>query len=152
MKIPLAVKDYLGGPKPFMTFFLSIPHASGYVEAFVDTGGPLTILMPRDTDRLHFPFQASKKGLPHYIAGLTFQAYEFEKATIVFRDEEKNRLRKNISITALKPIKLDDKSLQKAHQLPSIIGMDFLIDQDLSLYFYPRGKIAHLQSEESKST
>ena len=149
MRIPLNVKDIYGGPKPILTLFLSIPHASGYIEAVVDTGGPVTILSPRDADRLHFPFQACKREeTPHNIGALSFYGYKFENSEIIFRDDYKNRLKRKIPITGLKPIKTDNVSLQRAYQLPNVLGMDFLIVYNLSLYFYPKGKIAYLQLEE----
>jgi len=132
-----------------MALFLIIPHASGPFEAVVDTGGPATTLSPRDADRLHFPFHACKKEeAPHGIGALSFYGYTFDKAEIIFSDENKKRVRRKIPITGLKPTKMDNASLQRAYKLPNILGMDFLIANNFSLYFYPSGKIAYLQLEE----
>jgi len=55
MKIPLDVRTYAEGLKPFITLYIRIPKQKvhGAMYPFVDAGSPYTLISKTDADRLH---------------------------------------------------------------------------------------------------
>jgi len=54
MKIPLDVRTYAEGLKPFVLVYIRIPkqRIHGAIYPFVDTGSPYTLVSKTDADRL----------------------------------------------------------------------------------------------------
>jgi len=151
--IPLDVKDYGGGPKPFARAFLRIPkyRVWGIIQPFVDTGSPVTILSQVDAERLQIPFNAiaaTHRPKIHYIGGISFSGYPIENFKLTMRDENNNRQEFVLeSVDVLKLTKRDQDSLYRMRAIPSILGMDFLIKFGFVLNFDPAKRTAFLRKD-----
>ncbi|MCD6481684.1 MAG: hypothetical protein J7L31_05375 [Thermoplasmata archaeon] len=155
MKITLKVEEFSGGLKPFVTFICEFPrrHTRLFVNAFVDTGSghtsiSLSQLLKRNINVESIIDRNDFEEI--MIGGAKHKGYPIkEKFDIRFRTEDNE-------IVHLKPQKLyvylpytDNKEgWGMSYSLPSIIGVDFLILHNLSLYFHPSKQIAWLEKEE----
>ncbi|MCD6573833.1 MAG: hypothetical protein J7K95_07040 [Thermoplasmata archaeon] len=155
MKIPLKVEKLHGGLKPFVTFICEFPryHKRLFVNAFVDTGSnhtsiALSQLLKRGINVKSIIDENDFTEI--MIGGAKHKGYPIkERFDIRF-------LTQNNKTIHLKPEKLyvylpyheNKEGWAMSYSLPSIIGVDFLIHHNLSLYFNPSKQMAWLEREE----
>lgn len=157
MKINLQIKEYSEGLKPFIDFICRFPkqRRSAPISAFVDTGSPFSCISMKDIRRMTIPIKSIIKKEDYrilYIGGRTVKGYAIHtKVEFLFVDE--NGQKHNLTpktLYLLMPTKEDEKSMRLFLHLPNILGVDFLLDYKLGLYFNPSKNIAWLDMEENK--
>ena len=120
------------------------------MEFVVDTGSPDSYLSNKDVMKLQIPVRnRSVKGIVDF-GGSRFQQVELPKFNMYLLKEDiqnKSYIELKISLLALKTTKISEEKIQVAYSLPSILGLDFLKEQKLSLHVILTENIAYLQSE-----
>lgn len=144
MRIPLTVKTFAEGLKPFasVSFRLQRPHVFGFIEVFVDTGSPWTTLSLRDAERIMGRFLRSrlaKRGKSIHLGGHKLSGHPIKDVVLRFRDGEGK------PVNTISPITYILKGGETAKTVPSIIGVDFLQANNFALYFDPCHKKAYLE-------
>ncbi|KAA0002566.1 MAG: hypothetical protein FE044_02770 [Thermoplasmata archaeon] len=155
MRIQLKVEELHGGLKPFITFICEFPrlHTRLLINAFVDTGSSHTSIALS---------QLLKRGIN---VGGVIDKNDFEEIMIGGAKHKGHPIKERFDVrfrtqdnktVHLKPPKLyvylpyteNKEGWALSYSLPSIIGVDFLIHHNLSLYFNPSKKVAWLEKEE----
>lgn len=137
MKIPLEiVKNRL----EVATGFKSHKYRIGFslIDFVVDTGCDVSCLSYADAVKTNFPLNTLKNPEPTYLGGNVWNSYEITDVQISFIDEkgliEQIPLKK---FHIILPTKKSREALDRAKQIPSIIGLDFLLENKLALYVNP---------------
>jgi hypothetical protein len=148
MKIPLFVRTYANGLKPFAFFALKIGKSRGWVNGFVDTGSPFTLVSQKDIQRLNIPLRQVCSSTPRSInlGGGVIYGYPVRGAQLHILDEKKTPV--DISIPTLylvQPIPNNKHSEEVARGIVTIIGMDLLMAHDLAIWFSPSQQSAYLE-------
>ena len=148
MKIPLNYKDHAIS----VVLYLDIPRLrvrlKAIPDAIIDTGSPEKIIS--EGHALKFGITTHKLNLGEYISlgGAKFELFELGEAIIKLRDEAKQFHDFNFKRLCLaKSTKRDQASIQASHAMPMIIGVNFLEEHKLSLYFAPHKNIVFLEKE-----
>ena len=143
MKIPLQVYFFAGGLRAIARFLVRSekPHIFGSIEAIVDTGSPTTIIGLPDLKRMrisqnHIKDLESRKDPIAYGGG--------QVVTKILQDA---RLRFGENFECIMPILIPVSEIKNGMQ-PTILGVDFLINNKFSLFFDPNKKIAYFESSE----
>lgn len=135
-----------GGPKPILyaTIRQDKFKVFGPIRFMVDTGSQWTVISEKDWRRWRVSF--SKLGKPKSFTGLggcTTLGYPMKNVIIRVRDEG------GALITFIMPnvyFLETPKKKREVSAFPSIIGVDFLIQNNLALYFDPKNKRAYFES------
>ena len=117
----------------------------------VDTGSTDTIISPADAFRLHLPINSLKnqEEEPYVvIGGNKFKRKKAVGITLMFRDDKGNAKQFIYDPTIIESTKQDQDSLKLAYSLPSLLGVDFLLKNKLSLHFIPHKETVYLESED----
>ena len=152
MKIPLMVRTYSEGLKPFceVHFAYEPPYGRkvrGIFDAFVDTGSPYTIVCK--TDALKMNLNSTGDGRQIYLGGAPILLYPIRSPSLKVICEDKSIC--NIGIPTVNialPIEGNKKSVDVAVYLKSIIGVDLLIHNRLALNFDPSRNVAYLENPD----
>lgn len=120
------------------------------MEFVIDTGSPDSYLSDKDVRRLQIPIKdRSSKGEVDF-GGSRFNQIHIPKITMYLLKEDKERgyLTLDISLSALKTTKMSEQKIQRAQTLPSILGLDFLKEQKISLHVILTENLAYLEFED----
>lgn len=147
MKIPLDVRTYAEGLKPFITTYIRIPkqRIRGAMYPFVDTGSPYTLISKTDADRLRIRVFGHPRTI--LLGGAPILSYETKGVQLKVLCEDK-KTAYDISLPALgilKPIPNNEQSMRVVGTIPSIIGVDLLKHHRLALYFDAINDISYLE-------
>jgi len=143
MKIPLKVYFFAGGLRAMVRFLLQskAPHIFGSVEAIVDTGSPVTILGIPDMKRMK-------------ISKIQISNLESRKEPISYGGGQVNtKVLREAKLTfgeyfeCIMPVQIPVDELTECSQ-PTILGVDFLIENKLKFVFDPNKKEAYFESSE----
>ncbi len=143
MRIPLKVYFFAGGLRAIVRFLIQSkePHIFGFVEAIVDTGSPTTILGMLDVKRMRVsPIQLKKlesRKKPIACGGSLIKTKNLQKA----------KLKIGQYLECMMPVQIPVDEIQGGSQ-PTILGVDFLIENKLKLIFDPNKKEAYFESSE----
>lgn len=152
MKIPLTVRTYSEGLKPFceVHFAYEPPHGRkirGVFDAFVDTGSPYTIVC--QTDAVKMGLCLTGEGRQIYLGGAPILLYPIHKPSLKVMCDNKSICDIGISTVHIaSPIEGKKKSMDVNSYLKSIIGMDLLIENKLALFFDPGRGVAYLENPD----
>jgi hypothetical protein len=97
---------------------------------------------------MQIPIKGRKAHSEVDFGGSRFSQLELPAFKLHLLKEDKNKnevLTLTISLNALQTTKQSPEKRQIAQTLPSILGMDFLREQKLSLHVMPAEEIAYLQ-------
>jgi hypothetical protein len=125
-------------------------HIFGSIGAFVDTGSPWTVISQKDAEKLNIPFHIFRSQTPRiiYLGGKPLNGYTIQNVHLKFMSEQKQSIDITIpSIYVLYASGKDRKSLQLSKSLPSILRVDFLIDNKFALYFDPCNRQSFLEKK-----
>jgi len=114
----------------------------GIVQFLIDTGSPHTFLSKTDVQRLNISQSAFSFDSDFSMAGSKYRLLVNPNALNINMKEESGKL-----VTLVKrecTIALPTTPTE-AYSIPSIIGRDFLIENELALYFAPKKGIAFLE-------
>jgi len=118
------------------------------INALIDTGSPWLALSPKDSKLLNIPIKNLRTA--RQFTNISFAGHKFRR--LITKEvelhvlDEKNKVvnLKMPSVSVLKPTKKKDE----IDIIPSVIGMDFLTSNNLSLYYSPKKKEAYLIKED----
>ncbi len=115
----------------------------------IDTGSPNSYLSDKDVKRLQIPIKDSLSKEEVDFGGSRFKQISLPKITMYLLKEgaEKGYVEFQVSLSALKTTKTSIEKIQIAQTLPSIIGIDFLKEQRLSLHVILMENLAYLEYE-----
>lgn len=143
MKIPLQVRDFAGGLRAMAQFLIQSkePHIFGSVEGIVDTGSPTTILGIPDMKRMRVS-QLQLKNLesrkePHAYGGGQLK-------TKILRDA---KLKFGEYFECVMAVQIPVEEITECTQ-PTILGVDFMVENKLKFVFDPIKKEAYFESSE----
>lgn len=117
------------------------------IEFVIDTGSPNSYFSDKDTRRLQIPVSDKASSGEVDFGGSSYKQIILPKIAFHLLAEDKTTMELDVSIYALKTTKSSIKKLQVAQALPSILGMEFLKEQKLSLHVILTENLAFLQYE-----
>ena len=119
------------------------------IEFVIDTGSPNSYLSDKDVRMLQIPIKNKISEEEVDFGGSRYKQISLPdfKTYILKEGDSKECVILNISLQALKTTKLSDKKIKTALMLPSILGMDFLKSQELSLHVIMTENLAYLELE-----
>ena len=121
-----------------------------FMRFVIDTGSSDSYLSDLDVKRLQIPIKDRRPIGDVNFGGSTFKQVPLPKFKIylLMEDNDKNDyLTFDVPLTALKTTKMAEKKRKVTETLPSILGMDFLREQKLSLHVILTEDLAYLQYE-----
>ncbi|HLD19103.1 MAG TPA: aspartyl protease family protein [Candidatus Nanoarchaeia archaeon] len=143
VRIPLLITpDGLILPVTIRSEKYRVPYSQ--VIFLVDTGSTLTFLSPDDASRLHIPVSSLMAFHHVQVGGTMIELSKMNKVELILKDA-KGIIVKPIVIEELNVGKMVRKN--KILGVPSILGLDFLLDNRLSFHYLPSEKIAYLETE-----
>ncbi len=89
-----------------------------------DTGSSETLLNFTDSMRLMIP--RGQKSETIRIGGKTYQGYDFNKSTIIFKTTDDNLVEFSFPIKTLKPLSSKIADFEELDSFPNILGLNFL--------------------------
>lgn len=109
-----------------------------YIDFVIDTGCDISFLSFADINKINLPQNTLKFEQHTYIGGSSWDIKEMRDVRITFENEkgeaEKFELKK---FHAALPTRISAKEMEHAEHMPSILGLDFLIENGLSLHINP---------------
>lgn len=138
MKYPIQIRTIHEAKRLIVPLISRQPHSFGNFEAFIDTGSPRTIISAVDAEKLNIPFSNLKSSQP--IVGFgkgNVPTLAIDKFNLFIRNSE--GLTKQLIIPVViadvsTMRKMDQKILDHARTIPSLIGMDFLEINNFKLF------------------
>ena len=121
-----------------------------FMDFVVDTGSQNSFLSSKDASKMQIPLKNRPIQGEIDFGGSRYNQVLLPKFKMYLLKEDntkKDYITLQVSLTALKTTKTSEKKMQVAYMLPSILGMDFLKNQKLSLYLNLTENIAYLQFE-----
>lgn len=118
------------------------------MEFVMDTGSQNSYLSYLDVLRLQVPISDKTSDKEVDFGGSRFEQILLPKLKIyLLTDDKVTTLDLDVQMSALKTTKTSPKKVQIAEALPSILGMDFLKEQKLSLHVILSEELAYLEAE-----
>ena len=120
------------------------------MDFVIDTGSVNSYLSNKDVKRLQIPIKDKPAKEDVDFGGSRFKQISLSGITIYLlkEDKEKGCLTLNVSLSALKTTKCSERKVVIAQTLPSILGLDFLKEQKISLHVIPTENLAYLEFEK----
>ncbi len=116
----------------------------------IDTGSSDSYVGDRDVKRLQIATKGKISKGEIEFGGSRFQQISIPKFTMHLLKEDKQDnecMTLHVTLSALKTTKSSPRKIQIAQTLPSILGLDFLREQRLSLHVILTENIVYLQQE-----
>ncbi len=120
-----------------------------FIEFVIDTGSPSSLLSEREVKRLRIPLERHDGGEVDF-GGSRFKKISLPPCTIHLLPEKQDSDESfvlSVSLAALRATKMPLSQEQMAPTLPSILGLNFLREQKLSLHVILTEELAYLQYE-----
>jgi len=118
------------------------------MEFTIDTGSPNSYISDKDVRKLQIPIKDKSTLEEVDFGGSRFKQVSLPRITMYILKENRDYLTLDISLSALKTTKSSEQKMQIAQILPSILGLDFLEDQKISLHVILNENIAYLEVEK----
>jgi hypothetical protein len=119
-----------------------------FVKFVIDTGSANSYLSDREIKILQVPIRDRECLGEVDIGGSRFKQVNLPKIKMYLLKEDESKhdyIELQVSLSALKTTKSSKKKIQTAQALPSILGMDFLKEQKMSLHVIPAEDMAFLE-------
>lgn len=145
MKIPLQVSDDRITVTPTI---MSRKYHFGIkaLPFVVDTGSPLTLIMERDAVRLGLPINSLSISTHVKLGGALFELREIVQIHLNFRNEKDELIPIAYDkFYVARSTKRDAEALNSAYSIPSIIGVNFMKEQEFTLVFAPHKHTAFFE-------
>jgi hypothetical protein len=150
MKIPLAVGKLFPKEERFFPLAPVVIKPSKYpftrvpTNALIDTGSGSTSIAPRDIMKTRIPYRALRPASPRHIriGGFILPVLDLGGATLTFMGEKGESI--PIETPMINVIGIPSK-VEGIEHIPTIIGTDFLEDNEFSLLFSPSKREAYLE-------
>lgn len=122
--------------------------AHRFARFVFDTGSPYSFLSEKEVLRLQIPIKCRVIAGEVDFGGSRFSRVYLPPVTLHLLQEDKIRyVSFDVHLKALKTMKQSLEKRRTAQSLPSVLGMDFLTEQKLSLHLFSSEKIAYLEFE-----
>lgn len=133
-KIPLEHSDF-GGIRYKLSMLLDYGRSPLPFDVIFDTGSPFGLtLLPQDVLRMQISVKGFQKGGIVPLGSLKYQSYILKNKKLIMKDVNNIKVEFDVpEIYILINTKSDAKSMQEANSMPSLIGLKFLEDYNLSL-------------------
>ena len=121
-----------------------------FMDFVVDTGSQDSFLSYKDVLRLQIPIKDRISAEEVDFGGSRFKRVilpQFKLHLLKEDKENKEHITIDVELSALKTTKTSIPKMQIAQQLPSILGMDFLKKQKVSLHVILTENLAYLEYE-----
>ena len=118
------------------------------MEFVIDTGSPDSYLSDKDVRKLQIPIKGKPTKGEVDFGGSRFNKVFLPKIKMFLLKEDEGCHVLNVNLSALKTTKTSEKKIQIAETLPSILGMDFLKEQNISLHVILTENLAYLEFED----
>jgi hypothetical protein len=121
-----------------------------FIDFIIDTGSPDSYMSDNDVRRLQIPIKNRSSAGEVDFGGSRFNQIYLPKFDMYLLKENKQRkdyLSLKVLLSALKTTKTSEHKTRIAQSLPSILGLDFLKEQKLSLHVILTEGLAYLQYE-----
>lgn len=114
----------------------------------LDTGSPDSYISYKDALKLQIPLDKQSTGITNF-GGSKFNIISLPafKFYLIKSDDNKITELESVQLSALKPTKTSKEHKLAFEALPSILGLDFLKQQKLSLHVILTENMAYLQYE-----
>lgn len=121
----------------------------GRISFYVDTGSNETFISQSDALRLHVPVD-SLPFLKHTLmGGSKYELKRMKEIDLYFKTEEEKLEKITLpEFSVMKGTRKNEEGVQEANSVPSLMGTDFLMLNNLVLYFNPSKEIAYLERQE----
>lgn len=152
MRFNLDIRNIQGARRIVLPILSTYPRSFGRIEAVIDTGAPKTILSAGDAIRLNIPFTNFESTTP--LTGLgkgRTPVLSVNKFTFSLRDSDgkPDNLSMPILVADVPRIRKEgQEKLNNAARIPTLIGMDFLENNNLDLFISVNKNIAYLEKSE----
>jgi len=117
------------------------------MDFIIDTGSTDSYLGDKDVRRLQISMKNKSNIGEVDVGGSRFKQIYLPKITMYLLKNTKEFHTLSVKLSALKTTKMSEKKIQMAQTLPSILGLDFLKDQKISLHVILTENLAYLQFE-----
>ena len=150
MKFNLEIRNIDGSIRIVLPLFSRQARSFGRVEAIIDTGAPKTILSAGDAIRLNIPFTSFESTTP--LIGLgkgKTPVLLINKFTFSLRDSDgkPNNFSMPILVADVPRIRNEgQEKLDNATRIPTLMGMDFLENNQFNLFISLNKNIAYLET------
>jgi len=152
MRFNLEIRKIDGSIRIILPLFSRQPRSFGRIESVIDTGAPKTILSAGDAIRLNIPFTNFESATPLTGLGkgktpvLLIKDFTF---SLHNSDEKLSNLSMPILIADVPRIRNEgQEKLNNATRIPTLIGMDFLENNNFDLFIGLNKNIAYLEKVE----
>ncbi|MBS3100388.1 hypothetical protein J4463_04215 [Candidatus Pacearchaeota archaeon] len=152
MRFNLEIRKIDGSIRIILPLFSRQPRSFGRIELVIDTGAPKTILSAGDAIRLNIPFTNFESATPLTGLGkgktpvLLIKDFTF---SLHNSDEKLSNLSMPILIADVPRIRNEgQEKLNNATRIPTLIGMDFLENNNFDLFIGLNKNIAYLEKVE----
>ena len=116
------------------------------VDFVVDTGSNKSMIGYGDAVRLHIPFNSLKFDEKTRIGGFVYELYKLKDVKLGLADEENKIFKIDLGdFPAAKTPERGLKEKEEAKQIPSILGIDFLMKYCFALYCNPAKNVMYLE-------
>lgn len=114
------------------------------IEFVFDTGSSRSFISYKDALRFNLPINSFRLVEYGYIAGSNYGFHEFLRGVrFAFKDANGELARLSMRpFHVVKPTKIKPVARADAERLPSILGLDFLVQNELSFRFDPKSETA----------
>ena len=152
MKFILEVRNIQKAKRVILPMISIYPRSFGHLESVIDTGAPKTILSAGDAIRLNIPFKNFESTTP--LTGLgkgRTPVLLINKFSFSLRNSEgqPNKFSMPILVADVPRIRKEGKDkLNNAARIPTLIGVDFLEINNLSLFIDLNKNIAYLEKDD----
>jgi len=120
------------------------------ITSFIlDTGSSDSLISTKDAIKMQIPLSGKTSSGDIDFGGSRFEKIDLQEFTMYALKENSKiseHITLKINLSALRSNKKSEKKIQVAESLPSILGMDFLKEQNLSLHVILRENIAYLET------
>lgn len=118
------------------------------IRVFVDTGSPWTTISEKEVRFLRRSYRRLSKIREIGVGGIKVGAYKLHDPILIFKDDKDNTIQFSVKELLLMKAKRDaDRRISLT--IPNVLGVDFLLENNLALYFDPYNKISYLEEVET---
>ena len=118
------------------------------IEFVIDTGSPVSFLSLKDSMKLQISTKDRKQSGFINLGGSKYEQVSLRKFAFSLLDDDKKIIKIEVELFGLHSLKKTPEKIRLAETPPSILGIDFLKNQDFSLYVNPKENISYLQKEQ----
>jgi hypothetical protein len=114
----------------------------------VDTGSPKTFISEKDALAFQLALSALRFKEHIRLGGSKYEILSGKEVKLYFKTDDGKPVSFGFDLAVARTTKKSQEGIHESRSCPSIIGTDFLIKNDLGLYFYPSKSIYYLEKKD----